>query len=62
MPPPYLAGAAIQLMRGDCEHKMEKKDSMNQKENNPQHSGFCHLEVMTDKEMKDLAGFVEEVA
>lgn len=41
---------------------MEKKDSMNQKENNPQHSGFCHLEVMTDKEMKDLAGFVEEVA
>lgn len=35
---------------------------MNHKENNPWHSGLCHLEVMVDKEMKDLVGFVQEVA
>lgn len=35
---------------------------MNHKENNPWHSGLCHLEVMVDKEMKDLVSFVQEVA
>lgn len=60
--PTYLVGAAIQVTREYCEHKRKRKDSMNHKENNPWHSGLCHLEVMVDKEMKDLVGFVQQVA
>lgn len=60
--PTYLIGAAIQLTREYCELKMKRKDTMNHKGNNPWHSGLCHLEVMVDKEMKDLVGFVQEVA
>lgn len=40
---------------------MKKKDSMNIGESNPQYSGSCHLEVIVDKEMKDLGGFAGEV-
>lgn len=58
--PTYLVVAAIQLTRGYCEHKMKKKECMNHRESNPWHSALCHLEVMVDKEMKDLAGFVQE--
>lgn len=40
---------------------MKKKDAMNHKKNNPWHYGLCQPEVTVDKEMKDLAGFVQEV-